>query len=217
MSHPKPSGAQAQQALHSQGWFHATGVGAAELQLLLDSVGETIWRTAVRPKPTSKALVTSLKALDVHTDHHKADYIAWHCLHGDDAGGGQSVLVSAEEAFGLVDDRTREALSKINLLEHKVFPDDPEQFPLVSDQDGRRKFYYSFWLADRNMPAELQEAMNRFREAIAASSVTEITLRKDDVLIVDNGKMLHGRRAIQDGNRHLERYWLARHYTPQSS
>lgn len=210
MSRPAQPLRRAPQDLAGQGWFHGAGIGDGDFSALLDSLGKVIWRTEVCRRPGSRALVTSLRALDFHTDHHRADYVAWRCLRGDRKGGGQSVLVSAEEAFGRLDGDTRKALARVELLEHKAFPGDPDRFPLVSASGGRRKFYYSFWLADPGMPAELHEAMKRFRDAVAESAVTEISLREGDALVVDNGAVLHGRREIKDAERRLDRYWLAR-------
>jgi hypothetical protein len=43
-------------------------------------------------------MVTSVRGLDYHTDHHKAKYIIWYCYKQTDLGG-DSILLDAQKIF----------------------------------------------------------------------------------------------------------------------
>ena len=65
---------------------------------IVQDLGVIIQRTDVKADKTSKALVTSDKALDLHTDHHKADFIAWHCIEQSEIGG-ESIILDGLEIY----------------------------------------------------------------------------------------------------------------------
>ncbi|MCB9179433.1 MAG: TauD/TfdA family dioxygenase [Flavobacteriales bacterium] len=172
----------------------------------VDSLGTTILRTEVRVRPESKAMVTSPRSLDLHTDHHAARYIAWYC-HRQSEQGGESLLLDARTAFDQLAPEHRDRLFTLELHEHKVFPEDPGSWPFVMYDQGKLRFYFSFWLtnpSDRDDPA-----FQAFQQALADTPRIELKLRPGDALIIDNHRMLHGRKAIgADGDRYLERFWI---------
>lgn len=194
--------------LDKVGWVHLTNQTETELANICEQLGEIIFTTEVIVKPDSKSMVTSARGLNLHTDHPQAKYIVWFCYKQTDSGG-QSILLDAESIFRQLSSDEQEALHKIYLKEHKVFSDDKEFYPLVETTNGKRKFYFSFWLtkeSDRQNPALL-----RFRQLIEQSSVTTITLQPNDILIVDNHRILHGRTEIKGTqDRHLRRFWISK-------
>jgi alpha-ketoglutarate-dependent taurine dioxygenase len=192
--------------LAQQGYLHLPALPYVDFRESIRELGTIIQRTEVRVRPESKAMVTSPRSLDLHTDHHAARYIAWYC-HRQSEAGGESLLADAQAAFDRLTQAHRDRLFNLHLHEHKVFPDDPGSWPFVMYDQGRLRFYYSFWLAnpgDRDDPALLA-----FREALAALPPLELKLRPGDALIIDNHRMLHGRKAIgAQGDRYLERFWI---------
>ena len=58
---------------------------------IVRQLGEVLFVTNVTVKP-GKALVTSDRALDFHTDHHRADLICWYCIEQTDQGGETLLL-----------------------------------------------------------------------------------------------------------------------------
>ena len=134
----------------------------------------------------SKAMVTSPRSLDLHTDHHAARFIAWYC-HRQSEQGGESLVADARAAFSRLQQEHRDRLFTLHLHEHKVFLDDPGSWPFVLYDGGRLRFYYSFWLAN---PGDRDDiALSAFREALAALPPTELKLRPGDALIIDNHRM----------------------------
>ena len=94
----------------------------------------------------------------MHTDHHKAKYILWYC-HKQTTQGGESILVDANSVYTQMTTEERQQLKKIHLYEHKIFDTDRNSNPLVMEDHGGRKFYYSFWLTrdeNRQNPALLK-------------------------------------------------------------
>ena len=51
-----------------------------------------------------------------------------------------------------------------NAFEHKIFDGDEESRPLISQHNGKRAFYYSFWLVD--LPKKQKAALDAFRAGI---------------------------------------------------
>jgi hypothetical protein len=181
------------------------------------ALGKVIQITDVSVNPESTRMVTSAQALDVHTDHYKADLIAWYCVQQCDEGG-ETILVDAEAAYASLPIMHQRALERVRLTEHKVFADDQESHALVEIQNGRRKFYYSFWLLTEPDTDEEREALNAFRTALDQVPRQRIKLQPGDVLVIDNGRMLHGRTAIE-GNKQrlLKRYWVRREHHSNSN
>ena len=180
----------------------------AGVEAILKSLGEVIYVTDVKVNPESRSLVTSSKALDFHTDHHKAKWILWHCLRQTD-NGGESTLVDAAAAYWKLSASDQNALAQITLFEHKIFDDDEDRHPLVKMENGEPKFYYSFWLADKNLPPAQKKALFAFREAVASETPVIIRLEKGDVLVVNNRRILHGRCEIKGSrDRFLKRFWI---------
>ncbi len=193
-------------ALEAEGRMHLEAMPYSAFREAITKLGTIIQRTEVRVRPESKAMVTSARSLDLHTDHHAARFIAWYC-HRQSDEGGESLLLDARAAFDRLPPMHRDRLFNLHLHEHKVFPDDPGSWPFVLYDQGRLRFYYSFWLtnpSDRDEPA-----YRAFQEALASMPPMELKLRPGDALIIDNHRMLHGRTAIGgEGDRYLERFWI---------
>ena len=197
-----------QSVLSDEGYIHISDQSSREVDYLLENLGKVIHVTNVKVKPESKSLVTSSDALDFHTDHHKANWILWHCIEQTDIGG-ESILVDAVAVYDKLDTKNRDILSRIMLFEHKVFDDDESEYPLIQEENGRLRFYYSFWLADKNLSTVQKDALKAFRDAIVNEVPVTIRLDRGDVLIVDNHRMLHGRREIKGHQkRFLKRFWV---------
>jgi hypothetical protein len=194
--------------LYEQGFLHLPKQNENTLQEILTALGEVIQITDVTPKPDSKGLVTSTRGLDFHTDHHKAKFIVWYC-YKQCSIGGESLLIDAVKIYQKLCPAYQSELQKVELFEHKVFPDDCEKYPLVSiDSNGNTKFYYSFWLVrsqDKQNPA-----LRAFQQLIREAEPVKLKLQPTDILIVDNHRIFHARTPIEGNqDRWLKRFWLS--------
>lgn len=196
-----------QELLFKNGFLHLKDKDEEELSKLVNSLGKVIFITDVVVNPNGRGLVTSERALDFHTDHHKAKYIIWYCYKQTDLGG-DSIFIDAQKVYDRLSSEQQKELSKINLFEHKVFPDDKESHPLVLNrEDGKSEFYYSFWLL--NEDDKNSEALLEFQRIIRETEPIRLNLKENDILIVDNHRMVHGRTAIEGSkDRFLKRFWL---------
>ncbi len=193
--------------LLDKGFICLTNQTEEQLGNLINSLGQVIFTTDIVIKPESKGMVTSARGLDYHTDHHKAKYIIWYCYKQTDLGG-DSILIDAEKIYNQLSDDHKHQLKSIELFEHKIFPDDKENYPLVAtDEKGNKKFYYSFWLVkneDKQNPAMLE-----FQRLLKQSDSFRLNLKERDILVVDNHRIFHGRTPIEGSkDRFLKRFWL---------
>ena len=194
--------------LKENGWLHLTNKTEEQLNDILNSLGQVIMTTDVVVKPDGKGMVTSAKGLDFHTDHHNAKYIIWYCFKQTD-NGGDSILMDAEKIFQQLSADQQDQLKSIELFEHKVFPNDKESYPFVAiDDNGNRKFYYSFWLVKNE--DKQNEALLTFQKLIRETEPVRLNLKDKDILIVDNHRVFHGRTPIEGSkDRFLKRFWLS--------
>ena len=179
----------------------------ASVAELVAGLGEVIKTTEVKIKLNSEALVTSAKPLSPHTDHHKADLIFWHCIEQTNQGG-ETLLADAKEIYSNLDMSNKRALREIYFYEHKIFPNDPNKYPMISGAWGEELFYYTYWLHDERLCPLKKNALEKFHQ-MSLKKLRPVKLSKNDVLIIDNKRILHGRHAITGSkNRHLRRYWI---------
>ena len=92
-----------------------------------------------------------------------------------------------------------------------MFPENRNSNPIVREVDGQKRFYYSFWLA-REKYRELP-VFKKWRDLIQTASHKKIRLEENDILVIDNHRIFHGRTEII-GERNLKRYWLNPDFEP---
>lgn len=193
--------------LSERGFAQFEGIEFATFKETMQSLGEVMYITDVKANKNSRALVTSLKHLDFHTDHHKVDLVSWYCLQ-QAKKGGESILLDARKVLAHFTEEEKAVLAGIHLFEHKIFDGDVDSHPLLSRVEGRAKVYYSFWLADDDMKGREKAVFDKFKDVTHELEPVRLRLHDKGVLIVDNSRILHGRTAIT-GDRFLKRYWLS--------
>lgn len=188
------------------GYFHVKGLNTAAFESLVQELGEVIHRTSVVVNLTSRALVMSDEALDLHTDHQRARYIAWHCIKQTDQGGS-SLLLDVGALFDLLNKDEQLRLAEIRFATHRVFDGDVDEQAFLTAGGEARRFYYAPFLV---LPQYRDDPLLlRFRQLVREATPSQIHLQDGDVLIVDNHRILHGRTAIFGSkDRRLERCWI---------
>ncbi len=192
--------------LDIHGFKHLQNQTVKDVDLLCRSLGKILLETDVKIDLTTKALVTSDKELDMHTDHSKAKYIIWHCLKQTSIGG-YSLLIDTKKVLQKLSKTEQQELKKIQLFEHKIFKNDLESYPMLSKINGKNKMYYSFWFI--NPKNKDNKVFLKFKCIVDEMKKTKIRLNENDILIIDNDRMFHGRtKILGDKNRHLKRFWI---------
>ena len=200
--------------LDFQGWsqFSSQDYDIGEV---INHLGYTIMENNVTIVRKSPALVTSSEGLPPHNDHHLSHFILWHCL-VQDSQGGHSIMLDGLHIFQSMTPEIRKHLRGIHLKEHAIFKGDVGSHPLIYETPMGDRIYYSvlfeptaFWLANERLSNEQKLAFDTFNKAVKEATPECIKLNPGECLVVDNGRMLHGRTAItDDSNRLLKRYWI---------
>lgn len=200
---------QVEQSLRDRGYIVVEEAGHRGLVEVIEQLGQVLHVEEVVVQAEARSLVKSDRGLSLHTDHHRADIIVWHCIAQSDEGG-DTILADALAALRRLTTKQQAALTHVLLKEHNVFADDDDLHPVLTLRDGRPRIYYSYWLASDDLGATARSALDAFACAVAEEPTITLRLRPGDVLAIDNGRMLHGRSAIGGSrSRHLRRYWLA--------
>ena len=195
-------------ALRERGYFLLRGAGQTALVDILEQLGRVLHVEEVVVDVTSASLVKSSAGLSLHTDHHRADVIAWYCIAQSDEGG-VTLLADGLAAYESLPPLHQRVLERVTLEEHSVFRGDTERHPIVSTKYERTRIYYSYWLADTSLPVDQRAALDAFEVAVQRIPRLELRLEPGDILAIDNGRMLHGRSSIEGSkSRHLRRYWI---------
>ena len=181
----------------------------ADIETLIRHRGHVIQSSRIEAREDRNRLAMSAGALAPHTDHARADYIAWKCITAAPAGGA-SILVDGREVLRRVDAKHHEALEGVRITEHAVFEGDEPDVPLLRWVDGEPRFYYTFWLASEPAHGDRAAAWDAWQQAVADTPHVRFRLTPGDVLIVDNRRVFHGRTAFDSqSGRCLERYWIS--------
>lgn len=193
--------------LKNEGFVYLTQQNEIKLKKLINQLGDVILTTDVKACKKSKSLVNSFNQLGLHTDHHKAKYIIWYC-HENSVFGGESILLDALKIYRQLPKGYQEELKEIQLMEHKVFSEDKENHPMIQEfSNGDVSIYYSFWLT--NLEDQNKIGFLNFRKKVEESKPISLKLQKDEILIIDNHRMLHGRKVIGvNQKRFLKRFWI---------
>ncbi|MGV0005095.1 MAG: TauD/TfdA family dioxygenase [Candidatus Porifericomitaceae bacterium WSBS_2022_MAG_OTU9] len=199
--------AKVKMEIDSKGFFVQESVQLNEVVDIAGRLGNIAVEADVKVKHNGKGpLVTSAKALELHTDHPAVKYIAWYCFHNP-MPGGSSILSDFRMFSSKFNSEELEQLQQIYIYKHNIFNEcvEVKQPFLHIDDDKKMMIYFSFWLVDRN--DRTNSVVKTFRR-YASESSWKLHLNAGSVLIVDNHRMLHGRMAIRNLSRHLRRFWI---------
>ena len=193
--------------IKSKGFTLIRKGGYQVLSKLLSELGKVIQQKDIFIKRNFSKLASSTYEMPLHTDHSTVDFIAWHCIEQTD-NGGESLLSDISIAFNQLNQYQKELLMKVDIKNSKLFEGDLEFYPLVKIDGNTPSFYFLPWLAKEDESEEVKNALKELEKKLIENLVT-LLLNKDDILVVDNKRILHGRNAILGSkNRFLKRYWI---------
>lgn len=193
--------------IESKGFCYIQKGGEFFLRELVDKLGYVIQEKNILVEEKYRKWSTSTKAMPLHTDHSRVDFVAWHCIEQTDKGG-ETLLSDASIVFNQLSPNHKEILKKVELKNVQLFEKDLPFNPLMLIEENKTKFYFVPWLIKENESKEVEDALNELHTKLKENMVT-LRLEKEDLLIIDNTRILHGRNPITGlTDRLLKRYWI---------
>lgn len=186
----------------------ATGaVGKDAARELLGQLGDIVDETKVRQRSGATTYLAGRGAVPLHTDHPEADFVAWRC-EARDARDGASVLADGHAILRAMGAQA-DALLGVELHVPAQLPRQTRERGAV--WDGQRLYWAPWYRVVRASDAG-RRALALFTSLLAMGfGHRRIRLAVGELLVVDNGRWLHGRDKLSDSSsRFLRRYWLRR-------
>jgi len=195
-----------QAAIATKGWTVLRAQVSEALLAELAQLGPVIQTTEITPRANAKAALATDKEMQLHTDHPRARWISWECVR-QSSEGGYSLLKDTKLALDTLTTAEREELRSLSIRTHVVFSDDTGAYPILrNDGDGSDWIYFTPWMTD----GQSSPAFRKFTQALEATPILSVRLYPGESLLIDNGRMLHGRSALGgDKDRLLIRRWVA--------
>jgi alpha-ketoglutarate-dependent taurine dioxygenase len=190
----------------TKGWTILRPRAREALLAELAQLGPVIQTTEITPRANAKAALATDKEMQLHTDHPRARWISWECVR-QSSEGGYSLLKDTKPALDTLTDAERDELRALSIRTHVVFPDDTGTYPVLrNDKDGSDWVYFTPWMTD----GQSSPAFRKFVHALETTPTVSVRLYPGESLLIDNGRMLHGRSALGgDKDRLLIRRWIA--------
>ncbi|MBD3897971.1 TauD/TfdA family dioxygenase [Halomonas sp. ML-15] len=226
------------EALHRDGFVLVSGVPAEEdgMRPLIDRIGplrHTNWGGIADVKSVANAydLTMTQRGLEPHTDNPYRDpipgYIWLHCL-TNAAEGGDSTLVDGYMAARRLRERDPKAFDCLTRVRPSFrYQDDTTHLesegPLIELDSGGEPVRVRYSNRTERVPALAPDALDAyftarraFHELITGEELTlHLKLDPGQMLIIDNYRLFHGRRAYQlaGGVRHMRQGYVDRDST----
>jgi hypothetical protein len=184
---------------------HGWAVIHANKSNVISELGPVIYTAEIKPKINARAKYATTHEMELHTDHPRARWISWECIR-QSSQGGISLLKDCNEALKTFTLDEKNELETTLVNTHKVFLDDSSKYPLLrKDMNGSDWLYFTPW-----MIGEITSPIfHKLKLALDNLPIISVKLNPGEILIVNNGRMLHGRTAISgDQNRLLIRNWI---------
>ena len=190
----------------AKGWTILQPQAREALLVELAQLGPVIQTTEITPRANAKAALATDKEMQLHTDHPRARWISWECVR-QSSEGGYSLLKDTKPALDALTTAERVELRALSIRTHVVFSDDTGAYPVLrNDRDGSDWVYFTPWMTD----GQRSPALQKFIQALEATPNLSVRLYPGESLLIDNGRMLHGRSALGgDKDRLLIRRWIA--------
>ena len=172
---------------------------------VLSAIAQIVERTRVRQLDGATTYLCGHDEVPLHTDHPEARLVAWWC-EAQAGRDGASVLADGQAVLSLMGDRA-EALKQV---EQHVPPQLPRQVLETAPVWNGERLYFAPWYPLVRATSAGSVALEFFKNLLAMGlGRRRIRLLPGDLLVVDNGRWLHGRDKLERRNgRSLHRFWL---------
>ena len=182
-------------------------VGWGSMTEALSELGHVVQETEVRQRKGAATYLSGHEAVPLHTDHADVSWVGWWCEVQAERDGA-SVLSDGQAILLLMGEKAK-ALQEVEL---HVPPQLPRQVLQTAPAWDGKRLYYAPWYRIRRATPAGRGALRTFVSLLALGfGHRRIRLRPGDLLVVDNGRWLHGRDRLENGtSRLLRRFWLRR-------
>lgn len=201
--------------LHERGYAHVVGpLDEGDYRDLAEALGQVVGVERIALRADAHAYVAKPGPVPLHTDQPEVEIIGWHCIRQDEHDGA-SLLLDTWPVVNALDEELRATLQEVLLVTPSLQGGPPSMtWPVLKRAERGDAVFCSPWLRSAVPLREHEEALERFRlrltDAIRTARIS-IRLAPGDALMVDNGRVLHGRGAIGiDSRRCLLRVWARR-------
>jgi hypothetical protein len=203
---------QFREALLKNGYVWGKNQSFEKFTALVSSLGTVFHTTEVRLQPGSTQYALRPEQFDMHMDNPDADYAAWYIRNDGGDASCPMVIADSREAVNSLPADVLHGLEQTETLYIDATTLKRLPIPLVArDENGIYYARYFPYDVRRIKPRdETQAAHIRALEACLASLPKMILpIETGDIVILDNRRMLHGRRQLRtDSARHLFRAWV---------
>ena len=199
------------ETVRTTGWCRLGPMSDQEYRELVARLGRPWCETAVELRPDVRSYLCHAEAVPFHTDHPDADLMSWRC-EVQDATDGTQQLVDGHAALRACGEGVRDALTHVH-AEVRVRGDSPpSRIPIVRPSPAGDRLFFAPWLKPVEADAHSIAALDLLRAEIERRTTThiqEVRLDEGEVLVIDNGRLLHGRGPIDTtSRRRLRRFWI---------
>lgn len=188
------------------------GCGLQGAQAIFATLGTVIQRERVALRAGAHAYLAKPGEVPLHTDHPAATWVAWYC-ETQDHSDGSSWLLDARPVLDALPPSRKEVLRRAALRCPPVSGGPATlEYAVLSRTGEVDRLFCSPWLHSSSGDLVEQSALDALRASLkeeAQRALLKVSLQAGDVLIVDNGRVLHGRGAIAEHSpRVLHRSWI---------
>ena len=172
---------------------------------VLSGIAQIVEQTRVRQLDGATTYLCGHDEVPLHTDHPEARWVAWWC-EAQASLDGASVLADGQAVLSLMGDQA-EALKEV---EQHVPPQLPRQMLETAPVWNGKRLYFAPWYPLVRTTNAGSWALEFFKSLLAMGlGHRRIRLLPGELLVVDNGRWLHGRDKLERRNgRSLHRFWL---------
>lgn len=168
------------------------------------SIGKLIKLTDVRIDNSKKWFLNKSDAFPMHTDHPDINFVAWFCIKQDNIYGA-TILIDVRPIIENMSEEMIYLLSSINIEIQQT----SKYVPLLISTEPLKIHYAPWNIKYEQLSTKQIEAISDFNKKMSVLDKKLIRLNPNDILIINNNFILHGRDKIpQDSNRHLIRAYI---------